>query len=359
MNPIKKIRRGFTLVELLVVIAIIGVLVALLLPAIQAAREASRRMSCVNNLKQHGLAMQNYHSAIGRFPSGMIMFVGSSPGLEFGNNANVELLAYFEATSLRSLFDDDEDWNDQLDVVTGAVLGMFNCPSTSEENPIAVQAMATAFAGDGQARLNWGTTDYAYSKGAFDGWCATIVSLNADAKIGDIPFNQAGMFDIVSKIGIRQITDGTSNTIAMGEASNDPRWQICEGFQCSGGVVESPTGDHPPHPWDSWIIGTPPLDGIPQLRGASIFACTLEPMNKSVVTETRVGLADLSSSVCLSNFPGNTAGSSTTSNFRSDHPGGANFLFGDGSVHFLSESIEPVSYWALATISGDEVVGDF
>jgi len=185
--------------------------------------------------------------------------------------------------------------------------------------------------------------------------------LNADAKIGDIPFNQAGMFDMVSKIAIRQITDGTSNTIAMGEASNDPRWQICEGFGCTndppGQIVES--AGHPPHPWDSWIIGTPPLDGRSELRGASIFACTLEPINKSIVTETQVALADLSSSTCLSNFPGSTPGGSTTSNFRSDHPGGANFLLGDGSVHFLSESIDPISYRALSTISGDEVVGDF
>ncbi len=360
MNKTVKCRRGFTLVELLVVIAIIGVLVALLLPAIQAAREASRRMSCVNNLKQHGLALQNYHSVRGRFPSGMTAVV-----LDFGANANVKLLPYFEAASLSSLYDDDKDWNDQLDSVLGASLGMFNCPSTSEENPITVQAMADKFAGDGQARLIWGTTDYAYCKGSFDGWCMSIVSASDEVTLGDIPDNQAGMFDIASNTGIRQITDGTSNTIAMGEASNDPRWQLCEGFQCGLGSV-LPTGDRPAHPWDAWVVGTPPLNGFPQLRGASIFACVLEPINKFPVTETYVILSDLSGGsgsdvLCRSHFPGNPdgVGMSTTSNFRSDHPGGASFLFGDGSVHFLNESIAPESYVALSTISGDEVVGDY
>ncbi len=359
MNSIKKSHRGFTLVELLVVIAIIGVLVALLLPAIQAAREASRRMSCVNNLKQHGLAMQNYHSARGSFPSGFTSGLDpDGPDIDFGANANVLLLPYFEQATLNSLYDNNGKWSDQLDVVLGTAVGMFNCPSTSEENPIAVQAMATQFVGDGQARLEWGTTDYAYSKGSFDGWCIAV-SMSGANKSGSIADNQAGMFDIGSNIGIRQITDGTSNTIAMGEASCDPRWQLCTGFECGVGDLVT-AGDYPTHPWDAWLAGQPPLSGI-SIRGSSIVASALEPMNKLLVTETYVDASDLTGGLCLSNHPNNPdgVGGSTTSNFRSDHPGGANFLFGDGSVQYLSENIEILTYWALATISGDEVVGDF
>ena len=352
-------RRGFTLVELLVVIAIIGILVALLLPAIQAAREAARRLSCVNNLKQHGLALQNYHSTMKHFPPAVKM-----SRLDFHNNANVLLLPYFEQASLNNLYDNKGQWEDQVDAVIGSAIAMFNCPSTSEPNPIFIPALGQVV-GDGPPdtyRENYGTTDYAYCKGVYDGWCAILNLTGGWNKPGDIPHDEAGMFDLSTKTSIAKITDGSSNTIAMGEASSDPHWLLCEGYGC-GLNQPIPQGGYPAHAWNAWIIGEPVSTSFKsRLRGASVYGCTLERMNKPAVTETFANVIEIATPACESHYPGNPhqsgARGSTVSNFRSDHPGGANFLFGDGSVHFLAEEINLATYHALSTIRGEETISE-
>src|SRR3954465_11361568 len=110
MSPRGHRLRGFTLVELLVVIAIIGILVALLLPAIQAAREAARRSQCINNLKQYGIGLQNYHNSNNAFPKGWIV-KGIADG--YYANANTKILPYLEETSLNGIYDQKEAWYDQ------------------------------------------------------------------------------------------------------------------------------------------------------------------------------------------------------------------------------------------------------
>jgi prepilin-type N-terminal cleavage/methylation domain-containing protein/prepilin-type processing-associated H-X9-DG protein len=360
-HPLKQ--RGFTLVELLVVIAIIGILVALLLPAIQAAREAARRMSCGNNLKQHGLALQNYHSARKHFPAAVDM-----SRFDFHNNANVMLLPYFEQASLNNLYDNEGQWEDQVDSVIGAPINIFDCPSTSEGNPISVPALGDEV-GDGppdRFRRDYGTTDYAYCKGIFDGWCFIYVGKDTLNKYGNISDNEAGVFDIASNTSIARISDGSSNTIAMGEASSDPYWKMCEGYGCGNGNLIPKQGSevgYPSHAWNAWIVGEPVSSPFKsKLRGASVYGCTLEPLNKFPVTETFASVGDLFSEACKSNFPGNPAGAggSTVSNFRSNHPGGGQFLFADGSVHYISEGIDLPTYWALSTARGGETIsGDW
>lgn len=348
---------GFTLVELLVVIAIIGVLVALLLPAVQAAREAARRSQCMNNLKQLGLSLQNYHSAKGSFPPLVDM-----KKFDFHNNANVLLLPYLEQTTLNNIYDNTGQWEDQLDTVLGFPVGMFDCPSSSEPNPISIPAMG-AVVGDGvpnQYRETYGTTDYAYSKGVYDGWCIIVNYTGGFNAPGDIPFNEAGLFGVNSENSFARITDGSSNTFAVGEASSDPRWLLCEGYQCGLDDLV-PEGDYPPHAWNGWAVGEPVSNPFKsRVRGASVYGCTLEPMNKNPVTETFANVGEFVTDFCESHFPGNpnqsSANGSTVSNFRSDHPGGCHFLYADGSVHFLNDGIELATYQALSTISGAEVV---
>ena len=144
--------RGFTLVELLVVIAIIGVLVALLLPAIQAAREAARRANCVSNLKQLGIAIQNYHDSLKTFPPGAIMPRTDTSGnqVQFGSNAiyagfHTLILPYMEEESLKNLYNPATDWQHQTQLsavgnpyfytIPATVIPVYNCPSCRRRKP--------------------------------------------------------------------------------------------------------------------------------------------------------------------------------------------------------------------------------
>lgn len=351
-------RFGFTLVELLVVIAIIGVLVALLLPAVQAARESSRRMSCVNNLKQLGLALHNHHASKQRFPSAVVMV-----GFEFRDNANVQLLPYLEQGALNNIYDHALPWSKQLDPVLAASIPSFHCASSAGPTILDVSALAN-FVGDGPpsaVRLTYASTDYAYSKGVYDGWCFLPGSGEGAPNVaGDIPPREAGMFDIGAGYTAANITDGLSRTIALGEATSDTSWLLCQGYQCDGERLV-PQGDYPEYAWNAWIVGQV-VNSLQysSLRGAGIYGCTLEPMNKNPVTETYAHLPDFATpNECESHYPGTpypgSAGSSTVSNFRSNHPGGCNFTFADGSVHFLQEAIDLPIYHSLSTIAGEEI----
>jgi prepilin-type N-terminal cleavage/methylation domain-containing protein/prepilin-type processing-associated H-X9-DG protein len=342
---------GFTLVELLVVIAIIGILVALLLPAIQAAREAARRSQCINNLKQYGLALQNYHSANNAFPPGALMKQTIS---QVFANANATLLPYFEESALHDIYDPDEPWEDQPDGVAGTPIAVFKCPSSSAPNPFQ-DPLAAEWALNGV----YGLGEYAFCTGYTDAFCVQDVG-----KPGRIPKSQLGVFNVAWGAAIRQITDGTSKTIAMGDASGDPRWQLCHLTKCTADdVVPDPLGQIPT-PAIGWIIGEPnsTLFFVALGPKSSLYACTIEPMNKNPVTDTFLHLGQFRTDnvtfktnpnhFCKASFEG---GMHAISNFRSDHSGGCNFLMADGSVTFLNESIDMTAYRARSTIAADDV----
>ena len=171
------------------------------------------------------------------------------------------------------------------------------------------------------------------------------------------------MFDVGTNYAANTITDGLSNTIAMGEACSNSEWLLCQGSGC-GNANLVPQGNYPRHAWNAWIIGEVVTTlHYRKLRGASVYACTLEPMNKNPVTETYAHVPEFLTIECESHHPDNphqsSAIGSTTSNFRSNHPGGCNFLFSDGSVHFLNEGVEMAAYHALSTIAGEEPVGGY
>jgi prepilin-type N-terminal cleavage/methylation domain-containing protein/prepilin-type processing-associated H-X9-DG protein len=344
-------RSGFTLVELLVVIAIIGVLVALLLPAIQAAREASRRAHCLNNLKQYGLALHNYHSAKNAFPPGASMT--KDPTQVFAN-ANCLLLPYFEQAALAKLYDNTKPWEKQADGVAATVISIFRCPSSSVETPIydpSFEGVVKDFV--------YGPAEYGFCMGYTDAFCAS-----EGVKPGYIPPSQQGMFNVAWGASIRQITDGTSHTMALGDASSDPHWKLCHLPNCKeSDLVPNRLGSIPTAEV-GWIIGEPNSTKFFKALGpkGSTYGCTVEPMNKFPVTDTFMNfaqyLADFAkfktgtaNHYCAPSYEG---GQHAVSNYRSDHPGGCNFLMADASVSFISESVELAAYRARSTIAGEE-----
>ena len=330
----RNVRRGFTLIELLVVIAIIAILVALLLPAVQQAREAARRSSCKNNLKQLGLALHNYHDVYNMFPPGSPVIPTGGASINVYASAFTSLLAFIEEGNLKDLYNDEAPWERQAVAVAQTEISVFQCPSDSGPQVITIAAMASLPTVVPQ-KTNFGALDYLLCKGSNHNWCLNTSALG----------NTRGMFDWNTSVSFRDVTDGTSNTIAIGEGATGNNYRICEGAQ----NCQTPAAGNP---YQAWIIPQISEAGFKGLLGGafcSIYGSTAANLNKNPVTESFFAN--------ITTCTDNTA--EFVSNFRSPHPGGGQFTLTDGSVRFLSENISQVVYDSLATIGGGEVVGEF
>jgi prepilin-type processing-associated H-X9-DG protein len=344
------------------VIAIIGILVALLLPAIQAAREAARRAECINNLKQFGIALHNYHGTRKSFPLGAILKKDSN--LDVYASATTSLLPYFEDTALHGIYDQNRQWEDQKPGVAAVPIAVFKCPSSSSPNTFTDPLLSDYSEPDG----TFGVMEYAYCMGYTDAFC-----IRGIGEPGRVAPSQRGMFSTAFGASIRQITDGTSKTIAMGDASGGPNWLVCHrksnhpATPCTvADLAPTPNGEIPDASM-GWIIGEPNSTGFFAALGArsSIYACTVEPMNKSPVTDTYLDTSQYFGEIllsrtnptytCKASFEG---GRHAVSNFRSDHPGGCNFLMADGSVTFLREDIDMAAYRARSTIAAEDIASE-
>jgi prepilin-type N-terminal cleavage/methylation domain-containing protein len=207
-----KRRTAFTLIELLVVIAIIAVLIALLLPAVQAARASARRIQCVNNLKQLGLAMHNYHDVIGTFPIG-VMGIHSTKGYSLGTTTNNRrtwawlMLPYIEQGSMYNAINFSKAFNDAQhanDTALSAVTSIFVCPADPN---MAAPDTGSYKIYKANYMVNWGNSTFfqATSNNPYTG------PLNAQ---GPVTFLGAP-FAVDSSYGVQNITDGTSNTLLV------------------------------------------------------------------------------------------------------------------------------------------------
>lgn len=321
--------RGFTLVELLVVIAIIGILIALLLPAVQAAREAARRSQCTNNLKQLILAVHVYHDVFKTLPArqsgtGNLAAVGQRLRI----SGWIQIAPYIEQ---KPLYDTIMQANDNP--WTGGVwqnveLPVLNCPSDAGD-----------IAPRGTKR---GTTSYAFCSG--DNYEAAAHSpaersdANQAAALANTPIRNRGMFGRQDYNTLAHVTDGTSNTIALAERSRPRR------DNDKGSAIDDTSGDPATYIplacrayWagNGYVAGAPIFTGdtSPGYRwgdGAAFFAAvsTILPPN-SAVCMLRAGWTGIS---------GHFAPGIWTA--TSEHPGGVNVAMADGSVRFISETID-------------------
>ncbi len=344
------LRGGFTLIELLVVIAIIGILLSLLLPAVQKVREAASRLKCQNNLKQMGLALYNYHEARGGFPPG---FVCSDTTLEHGeHSAFTLLLPYLEQGNLYLTFNLAAPWYDPVNrQAMGVQVPIYLCPSNRDQGWIDLRAISAQWNAPLPPRVP--SVDYALCKGANG-------ALHRD--VNRTPAQARGVFGVMpssASVGTRllQVSDGTSHTFAIGEAAGGNAAYLCRDPANPGQPVISALTGAPAVIDQAW--GAASVSDPSQPWYGSVFAVTAqyglppgprdEPMNQRLVAPTIWG---------NDNAGDNARGLDMVSGFRSMHPGGCNFLYCDGSVRFLHSAVRPDVYRALSTYAGGEVIAD-
>ncbi len=303
-----RMRRAFTLVELLVVIAIIGVLVGLLLPAVQSAREAARRMQCGNNLKQIGLALHNYHDSYKKFPSGRTSMVSQ---IYLGHTTSTMLLPYLEQGNLQNQMNLGLTFNvrPNYDCASLVKLSMFLCPTNPETDGVnwtgATNPCAGSVANEDSARTHYaGVADsltHGRRSASLPGGNLSLVMPDGD-----------GMFFHNSAVKFGDITDGTSNTLAFGEIVG----QGPGTFHCCA--------------WHAYS------DGFGMINGLNA------PFRSTA--SRRPPFTAL-----------NMWGGSAFTGFASYHPGGVHFVRADGSVTFISQSIAQLTLQALGSRSKGEV----
>ena len=329
--------KGFTLIELLVVIAIIAVLIALLLPAVQQAREAARRTQCKNNLKQLGIALHNYHDVYRSFPPGYRFVAGSTTDTIGG--PSISLLAFIDQANIKSQIDPTVPWFMQSSKIASTPVPVFVCPSDIGGSQITMPQLASLGLPVGDT---FGISSYAYSMGYDD---AVSFSPGNGAK----PVTRdAGVFFPHSRTKFRDILDGSSNTIAAGEAASG--FDVCHGVGCTD-PAPGWTAGH------SWLI-----DGTNKehfyalgLMYGGALASTVEQINKPVATDSYFHAI----SAPYDNRPSWQGGPHWATNFRSFHTGGAGFLLCDGSVRFISENIDMELYRNVSSMQDGEVIGEF
>lgn len=324
---------GFTLVELLVVIAIIGILIGMLLPAVQAVREAARRSTCLNNMRQLGLALHNYESAHMAFPPSRLAPDDQPIPSSSTNHSGAEtafqswttlILPFVEQGNLGSQFDFSQPWFDGANSSNAQViatpLNIFMCPSSAASDPFDPYHVIGAAAGD------YGSINEVKSRVYTDVLMTSAPSSNA----------RSGLLSKFSKNPISQATDGTSNTLFVAECAGQPDVYIASGLMS--------------------------LDDFANYQDDKVveFNGRLTPTDGTGWADPDCGFSiNGATNDGLDRYGPRMINAINVSEAYSFHTGGANFAMADGSTHFISDSVDAATFVGLCTRSGGEVNGEY
>ncbi len=367
-----RVRQGFTLIELLVVIAIIAVLISLLLPAVQSAREAARRAQCVNNLKQLGLAVHNYHSTYNVLPA-QCMWMGATYGAQsltgsWGWNASwpVCLLPNIEQGPLYNAY--NQGWApDQVQnsTVSDNAIAVLLCPSDNQRT---------------RPNVPWAPMNYSGNTGGpgvIRIWNGTIETPFTCSTTNQIPINGWGVGTCwwgadsnLAYFGLEGITDGSSNTALfseklLGAAAGDAVNPTVGSANQRRGIYLNPPGMSVAYNSGNATLAIQSVAACNALPGGtqgntswlSGFSWTLGyPWHTVVNRYTHYNTPNKLTCLMSSDTGGLWGGMDGIVTVSSNHPGGVNVCFADGSVRFVKDSVNLQSWWAIGTRNQGEVV---
>ena len=341
--------RGFTLIELLVVIAIIAILIALLLPAVQQAREAARRTQCKNNLKQWGLALHNYHDTFNVFPPALNGSGRYNNAAFYSGNNRVQntsgwlfLLPYIEQANAYSQYDFNQtaslsnpygmpiagitSLNPNV-AITSMALVALECPSHPQAGEVSSAGITNQ--GDFYSRERARRASYGFNTGSMTDYSAAYGAYNGDIRQGAFGNNGAAR--------MASFTDGTSNTIMVGEAWGGGRYKTSASFG----------------PWG--LTGTHTCCHLytPSSSSSVISLATLTDANqfgpRFAINAAYFGVGGAPDARKRQYAWG----------YGSGHTGGTHVLLGDGSARFVSENIDMLTFWRMNYIHDSAVIGEF
>lgn len=322
-NPgLAKHRLAFTLVELLVVIAIIGILIGMLLPAVQSVREAARRIQCANNIKQISLAALDYESANGRFPPAHMQSGNSLSNENFvtGSMWSADLLRYVEQQNTRNLFPEDlpSFWSPEftnafegIREACSTLIPVYRCPSTNDPEHVT-EYWTNGI--DGRVPCSY--------LGSGSG--TSFAESGPGPLVGDPESDGVMLRD--GWIKVSEVTDGVSNTVFFGETFN------------ALGVLSQSDYDGSPQHVDHWYIWSGDLVQV-HIESSEVVGSTAARINATKIADSDINEKELS--------------------FGSFHAGGgANLAFCDGHVQFVPQTIDAIIFSAMGTRNGSEIVSD-